>query len=105
MVRVHYKGRTIAGEEFDSSFKRNEPAELKVNQVIPGWQEALLLMPVGSAFEHYLPPDLAYGDRGAPPVIEPGSLLIFDVELLDILKEEANPDNAKAEAAPAQEKQ
>ena len=105
MVRVHYKGRTIAGEEFDSSFKRNEPAELKVNQVIPGWQEALLLMPVGSAFELYLPPDLAYGDRGAPPVIEPGSLLIFDVELLDILKEEANPDNAKAEAAPAQEKQ
>ena len=62
-------------------------------------------MPVGSAFELYLPPDLAYGDRGAPPVIEPGSLLIFDVELLDILKEEANPDNAKAEAAPAQEKQ
>ena len=105
MVRVHYKGRTIAGEEFDSSFKRNEPAEHKVNQVIPGWQEALLLMPVGSAFELYLPPDLAYGDRGAPPVIEPGSLLIFDVELLDILKEEANPDNAKAEAAPAQEKQ
>ena len=105
MVRVHYKGRTIAGEEFDSSFKRNEPAELKVNQVIPGWQEALLLMPVGSAFELYLPPDLAYGDRGAPPVIEPGSLLIFDVELVDILKEEANPDNAKAEAAPAQEKQ
>ena len=105
MVRVHYKGRTIAGEEFDSSFKRNEPAELKVNQVIPGWQEALLLMPVGSAFELYLPPYLAYGDRGAPPVIEPGSLLIFDVELLDILKEEANPDNAKAEAAPAQEKQ
>ena len=105
MVRVHYKGRTIAGEEFDSSFKRNEPAELKVNQVIPGWQEALLLMPVGSAFELYLPPDLAYGDRGAPPVIEPGSLLIFDVELLDILQEEAHPDNAKAEAAPAQEKQ
>ncbi len=104
MVRVHYKGRTIAGEEFDSSFKRNEPAELKVNQVIPGWQEALLLMPVGSAFELYLPPDLAYGDRGAPPVIEPGSLLIFDVELLDILKEEAKADSDKVEATPAQEK-
>ncbi|NLZ17413.1 MAG: FKBP-type peptidyl-prolyl cis-trans isomerase [Desulfobulbaceae bacterium] len=89
MVRVHYKGHTIDGKEFDSSYKRNEPAELNINQVIPGWQEALLLMPVGSTFELYLPPDLAYGDRGAPPVIEPGSLLIFEVELLDILKEEA----------------
>ncbi|MDO5673718.1 MAG: FKBP-type peptidyl-prolyl cis-trans isomerase [bacterium] len=104
MVRVHYKGRTIAGEEFDSSFKRNEPAELQVNQVIPGWQEALLLMPVGSSFELYLPPDLAYGDRGAPPVIEPGSLLVFEVELLDILKEEAKPEGSKVEAAPEQEK-
>lgn len=104
MVRVHYKGRTIAGEEFDSSYKRNEPAELKVNQVIPGWQEALLLMPVGSSFELYLPPDLAYGDQGAPPVIEPGSLLIFEVELLDILKEEAKPESSKVEAAPAEEK-
>lgn len=113
MVRVHYKGRTIAGEEFDSSFKRNEPAELQVNQVIPGWQEALLLMPVGSTFELYLPPDLAYGDRGAPPVIEPGALLIFEVELLDIVKEQpkaAVPAEAgkaeagKAETAPAQEK-
>ena len=104
MVRVHYKGRTIAGEEFDSSYKRNEPAEIKVNQVIPGWQEALLLMPVGSSFELYLPPDLAYGDQGMPPVIEPGSLLIFEVELLDILKEEAKPESSKVEAAPAEEK-
>lgn len=104
MVRVHYKGRTIGGEEFDSSFKRNEPAELRVNQVIPGWQEALLLMPVGSSFELYLPPDLAYGDQGVPPAIEPGSLLIFEVELLDILKEEAKADSDKVEATPAQEK-
>ena len=112
MVRVHYKGRTIAGEEFDSSYKRNEAAELQVNQVIPGWQEALALMPVGSSYELYLPPDLAYGDRGAPPVIEPGSLLIFEVELLDIVKPQpkaetpAEADKAeKAEAAkPAQKK-
>lgn len=96
-VRVHYKGRTIGGEEFDSSYKRNEPAELKLNQVIPGWQEALALMTVGSTYEIYLPPDLAYGDRGAPPAIEPGSLLIFEVELLDIV-----PEEAKAAAPPPQ---
>ena len=85
-VRVHYKGRTIDGQEFDSSYKRNEPAEFQVKQVIPGWQEAMTIMPVGSTYEIYLPPDLAYGDQGAPPVIEPGSLIIFEVELLDVLK-------------------
>jgi len=83
-VKVHYKGTLLNGKEFDSSYKRKEPAVFKVGQVIKGWQEALQLMPVGSKYELYLPPDLAYGDRGAPPVIEPGSMLIFQVELLDI---------------------
>ncbi len=85
-VKVHYKGTLLDGTEFDSSLKRNQPAEFQVDQVIPGWTEALQLMKVGSKYELYLSPDLAYGDRGAPPVIEPGSLLIFEVELLDVTK-------------------
>ena len=83
-VKVHYKGTLIDGKEFDSSYKRNEPAVFQVNQVIAGWQEALPLMEVGSTVDLFIPPDLAYGDRGAPPVIEPGSMLIFQVELLGI---------------------
>ena len=83
-VKVHYKGTLIDGKEFDSSYKRNEAAVFQVNQVIPGWQEALPLLATGTTAELYIPPDLAYGDRGAPPVIEPGSLLIFQVELLEI---------------------
>ena len=87
-VKVHYKGTLLDGTEFDSSYKRNQPAEFRVDQVIPGWTEALQLMNVGSTFELYLPPEIAYGDRGAPPVIEPGSMLIFEVELLDLTKGE-----------------
>jgi len=83
-VKVHYRGTLLDGKEFDSSYKRNEPAVFQVNQVIAGWQEALQLMPVGSTYELYIPAALAYGDRGAPPVIEPGSMLTFSVELLDI---------------------
>lgn len=99
-VKVHYKGRTIDGKEFDSSYKRNEPAEFQVKQVIPGWQEAMQQMSVGSVYEIYLPPDLAYGDQGAPPVIEPGSLIIFEVELLDVVKAKKADDKS----APAQDK-
>jgi len=84
MVKVHYKGTLLDGTEFDSSYKRNEPAVFQVGQVIPGWQEALQLMSVGSTYELYIAPELAYGDRGVSPVIEPGSMLIFQVELLDI---------------------
>jgi len=83
-VKVQYKGTLLDGKEFDSSYKRNEPAEFQVNQVIAGWQEALPLMEAGSTYELYIPPDLAYGDRGAPPVIEPGSMLVFQVELLEV---------------------
>ncbi len=83
-VTVHYKGTLIDGTEFDSSYKRNQPAVFKVGQVISGWQEALQLMKEGAVYELYLPPDLAYGDRGAPPLIEPGSMLIFQVELVKV---------------------
>jgi FKBP-type peptidyl-prolyl cis-trans isomerase len=92
-VKVHYRGTLLDGSEFDSSHKRNEPARFRVDQVIPGWTEALQLMGVGSVYEIYLPPDLAYGDRGAPPVIQPGSLLKFEVELLEIVKAEPKKED------------
>jgi FKBP-type peptidyl-prolyl cis-trans isomerase len=92
-VKVQYKGSLLDGKEFDSSYKRNEPAVFQVNQVIAGWQEALPLMETGSIYELYIPPDLAYGDRGAPPVIEPGSMLVFQVELLEI--QQAPKENEK----------
>ncbi|MGB1801205.1 MAG: FKBP-type peptidyl-prolyl cis-trans isomerase, partial [Gammaproteobacteria bacterium] len=70
--------------EFDSSYARGEPATLGVGQVIKGWQEALMKMPVGSKWQIFVPPHMAYGDRGAGQVITPGSTLIFDIELLEI---------------------
>lgn len=85
-VRCHYEGRLIDGNVFDSSFKRNQPADFPVNQVIPGWVEALQLMPVGSKWRLYIPSDLAYGEHGAGDLIGPNMTLIFDVELLEILK-------------------
>jgi FKBP-type peptidyl-prolyl cis-trans isomerase FklB len=86
MVKVHYTGTLIDGTEFDSSVKRNEPAEFPVSGVITGWTEALQLMPVGSKFRLYIPQSLAYGANGAGNVIKPYSTLVFDVELLEILK-------------------
>ncbi len=83
-VKCNYRGTTINGKEFDSSYKRNEPAEFPVNGVIKGWTEALQLMPVASKWQLFLPPDLAYGERGAGNDIEPNSTLIFEVELLSI---------------------
>jgi FKBP-type peptidyl-prolyl cis-trans isomerase FklB len=85
-VRVHYVGTTIDGTEFDSSIKRGQPAEFPVSGVIPGWTEALQLMPVGSKFNLVIPQALAYGARGAGQVIRPYSTLIFQVELLEIVK-------------------
>lgn len=84
-VKVHYKGTLLDGTEFDSSYKRNEPATFGAGQVIKGWTEALTLMPVGSKWELYIPYDLAYGSRDAGP-IKPFSTLIFEVELLGIEK-------------------
>jgi len=85
-VKVHYTGTLIDGTEFDSSVKRNEPAQFPVSGVIAGWTEALQLMPVGSKFKLYIPQALAYGPNGAGEVIKPYSTLIFDVELLEIIK-------------------
>jgi FKBP-type peptidyl-prolyl cis-trans isomerase FklB len=85
-VKVHYTGTTIDGTEFDSSVKRGQPAQFPVEGVIPGWTEALQLMPVGSKFKLYIPENLAYGSRGAGERIKPFSTLIFDVELLEIVK-------------------
>lgn len=86
-VRVHYHGTLIDGKVFDSSVDRGEPAVFGVNQVIPGWTEALMLMPVGSKWKVYLPSNLAYGEQGAGQDIAPNSALIFEVELLEIVKE------------------
>ncbi len=81
-VKVHYRGTTIDGKEFDSSYKRNEPIEFPLAGVIPGWTEGLQLMNKGEKFRFFIPPTLAYGENGVPG-IEPNSLLIFEVELLD----------------------
>lgn len=86
MVKVHYTGTLIDGTEFDSSVRRNEPAQFPVSGVISGWTEALQLMPVGSKFRLYIPYKLAYGENGAGEIIKPYSTLIFDVELLEIVK-------------------
>ena len=85
-VKVNYKGTLIDGTEFDSSYKRNEPATFRANQVIKGWTEALTMMPVGSKWELYIPYDLAYGSRETGSQIKPFSTLIFEVELLGIEK-------------------
>ena len=85
-VKVHYTGRLIDGTVFDSSVERKEPATFPLNQVIPCWTEGLQQMKVGGKAKLVCPPQLAYGDNGAPPRIKPGSTLVFDVELLDIVK-------------------
>lgn len=85
-VKCHYHGTLINDTVFDSSVERGTPAVFGVNQVIPGWVEALQLMPVGSKWRLFIPSNLAYGENGAGEMIEPNSTLIFDVELLDIVK-------------------
>lgn len=95
MVKVHYTGTFIDGKKFDSSVDRGEPATFGVDQVIPGWTEALQLMKVGSKWQLAIPSDLAYGPEGRGPQMPGNSVLLFDVELLDIVKADA----AKPEAA------
>ncbi|OPY71561.1 MAG: Outer membrane protein MIP precursor [Syntrophorhabdus sp. PtaU1.Bin002] len=87
-VVTHYRGILIDGTEFDSSFQRNEPATFSVNGVIKGWTEALQLMKEGAKWQLFVPSDLAYGDRGAGPLIGPNATLVFEVELISI-----NPRN------------
>jgi len=94
-VKCNYKGTLIGGKEFDSSYKRGEPASFPVGGVIKGWTEALQLMPVGSKWQLFIPADLAYGDRGAPPDIGPGETLIFEVELLSIGEQKSSEEPKK----------
>jgi FKBP-type peptidyl-prolyl cis-trans isomerase len=85
-VRVHYHGTFINGEVFDSSMDRGEPIVFGVSQVIPGWTEALQLMQPGARWMLFIPPDLAYGEQGAGGVIGPNTALVFEVELIEIVK-------------------
>ncbi|MBR6169147.1 MAG: FKBP-type peptidyl-prolyl cis-trans isomerase [Bacteroidaceae bacterium] len=84
-VRCHYEGRLLDGTVFDSSYKRGEPADFGLNQVIPGWTEGVQLMKEGAKFRFHIPYLLAYGERGAGAQIPPYSTLVFDVELIKVL--------------------
>ena len=85
-IVAHYRGTLIDGTEFDSSYKRGQPATFAVNQVIKGWQEILPMIPKGSTWKVFIPSDLAYGERGAGANIGPNETLVFDIELIDIKK-------------------
>jgi FKBP-type peptidyl-prolyl cis-trans isomerase FkpA len=100
-VKVHYEGTLVNGKVFDSSVKRGEPATFPLNGVIPCWTEAVQLMKVGEKARIVCPSELAYGERGSPPQIRPGSTLIFEVQLLDIMKPEGAAGPGAAEAPPA----
>jgi FKBP-type peptidyl-prolyl cis-trans isomerase len=86
VVRVHYEGSLTNGTVFDSSYSRGEPLEFSLNGVIPGWTEGLQLMNTGSTYRLFIPSDMGYGSQGAGPQIPPYSTLIFEVELLDIVR-------------------
>src|SRR5205814_6040748 len=106
-VVVNYRGTLIDGTEFDSSYKRGEPASFPVNRVIKGWTEGLQMMKVGSKYQFFVPADLAYAERGAGSDIGPNATLIFDVELLGITPAGTSPtpkpatyDSSRAPGAP-----
>lgn len=83
-ISAHYLGTHLDGSEFDKSTPESGPMSIPIEQVVPGWQEALPLMETGSKWRLWIPPDLAYGERGSPPAIEPNELLVFEIELLGI---------------------
>lgn len=97
-VKCHYKGTLISGEQFDSSYDRGQPAEFPVAGVIPGWTEALQMMKVGSKYKLFIPADLAYGASGRPG-IPANSALVFEVELMEIVKADAKAKAPEASAA------
>lgn len=97
-VRVNYASTTLAGAKLESTYDTDHPADIALNRVFPGWSEGVQLMPVGSKLQLWIPPALAYGERGAPGRIEPNALLVFDVELLEIAGKAA-PEHAHDEAA------
>jgi len=84
-VSTHYRGTHLDGKEFDATDPKGEPATFPVRGVVPGWQEALPLMPVGAKWRLFVPPALGYGDEGSPPVIEPNEVLVFEIELVKIV--------------------
>lgn len=100
-VTVHYKGTLINGEEFDSSYSRNQPVTFPLQNVIPGWTEGVQLMTPGSKYKFFIPSNLAYGERGAGVKIGPNSTLIFEVELISVEKEDAAKPADKPAAKPA----
>jgi FKBP-type peptidyl-prolyl cis-trans isomerase len=102
-VEVNYRGTLIDGTEFDSSYARGSSVSFALNQVIPGWTEGLQLMPVGSAFQFVIPPELAYGAGGAGQTIGPNATLIFDVELLQIAPREGETEGEDAGQAGEEE--
>jgi len=99
-VKVNYRGTTIEWTEFDSSYKRGQPATFPVNRVIKGWTEALQLMKIGSKYQLFIPADLAYAERGAGADIGPNATLIFEVELLAINPPPAIPPKPAGAASP-----
>ncbi len=101
MVIVNYRGTLLNGTEFDSSYKRGQPASFPVDRVIPGWQEALKLMKPGAKWRIFVPPQLAY-DLNSPPTIPPGSLLIFDVDLLSVQPPRPMPQMPQPMPQPSQ---
>ena len=94
-VECHYTGKLIDGKVFDSSVERGESIKFPVNRVIPGWTEAMTMMPKGSKWELYIPYNLGYGPQGSPPVIPGYSTLIFEVELLDVIRASAESNIAE----------
>lgn len=98
VVRVNYKGTLLDGKTFDSTYDRNEPAMFQLEQVVPGWKEGIALMPVGSKYRFWIPSTLGYGEQGTPGgPIGPNATLVFEVELLDIVK----PDQLPSQTPPA----
>ncbi len=95
VVTTHYRATFIDGKEFANTHKNDEPAVFSPKVAIPGWREALLRMKEGAQWRIFIPPELAYGNNGSPPLIEPGVVTIFDVQLLSVKKEKDNRDNAQ----------